>query len=473
MSVTDAELDNATAEQTMLFGKICAKIVKKSYDKFLPKLYDGIKSALNTKKQILNSHNDAIKEATNLSEQISFEENNNISNINKNNIPNLNKNNVKYASKVENQLHKHPNDINRQFPFSFDEIILKNGRVITKTDDKKSATGIYYLFQHNDTNSDGYFEVGVCPKEDKSGKLFYEIDHRGYRGKSKISDHENFLKGLDAEIKQRRFENNTEINPWRKGIQNMKQSVLLGAGLNAVFNIDLLFNGNVGGFAAEVGIGAGYAALQSGAQDVLKNSLPQTAAEYAGPIAGVLLGTFTEVYGVCHHNDWARFGKNMTLHTASVGGGVAGAKGGTILGSFFGPIGAGIGAVVGGIGGAITSRFVVGKIPVIGNETTREEIKRISNMTKQYRQKLREQGTPVPDNISDQELFKLIGEKTSIVKGNYSWDDISKGKITTSTLLKPGMYRETMRLVFTWAKFRSPTGNITEGLKLMLEVDLK
>jgi hypothetical protein len=476
MSVSDAELDAATPEQVMLFGKIFAKIVKKSYDAFLPKLYEGIKASFKRNQQILSNHDDTIRESVNMFDK----------SPNNNSHPNINESNTTYAPRVHNQLYKHPNDYSRQYPFSFDEQIIKDGKMLIKTGDTESATGIYYKFLHpgsatavNKTTGvgtlkDGTFEVGICPKIDSTGKLFYEINHRNFR--AAVEQQETFLKGLEAEIKcdvNGTINGDVKVNAWRRGIQNMKQSVMLGAGLNAVFNIELLFNGDIGSYAVEVGKGASYAAVQCGAQEVLTNTVPQAMAEYAGPIAGVLVGTFTEVYGVCYHNDWSRFGKNMTLHTAAVGGGFAGAKCGALAGAWFGPFGMAIGGVTGGITGAVSARWITGKIPFIGGETAKEELKRMTQFTKEYRERLKEQGTPVPDNISDQELIKQIGQKTSILKGTYSWDEIGRGKILPSTLLKPGMYRETMRLAFTWAKFRSPTMNITEGLKLMLDEDLK
>ena len=441
--VSDAEVINATPEQLRLVAKFYLLTAKKGTDLVRNALVGTIKTTNLKVENVLVSN-----------QQLD----------------------AKYAPRVSPPDPRLELDPLHKFPTSFDQIIKEIGLV-----DKVKADG-YQQFSLdgvvNGLNPDGTIKLQEVKLE--LGIKNNEVTHRfanPARGKDLKIDHALLQQERSEVIKQLGKKGPipptaTGIN-WQQCVNNMGVSAAMGAGFGAVFSIPLLMQGQYAQFFLAIGKSGGMGAASAGLSHVIAGTL----GEAAGPVAVIVLGTIFDTVGLCKSGDWSRFGKNMGLNVGSTAVGFGCAKGGAVLGAsigsiFPGPgtiIGGFIGGLAGGIGGALFGHKVLSKVG-LGGMTKHEQIKLeeakqtyLKGKMEDLNKNLAKQGMKIPDKTSPKEFEALLHNEEIKLEYQHKWDQLpTLGKEAR------GVFNSAIKTAFIFARLCSPSGDITDGLKIMI-----
>ena len=334
-----------------------------------------------------------------------------------------------------------------------------------------------YYMKGSFKGKEGFYEVGVTM--DPSGKI-QKIDHKLFRYNDPkavnvncaIDTHELQQQRLAAAQNLKPTPSKTGLGtephvklienaPVKTGInygalaENAQNAAKLGCGMSVVFNFHLLLNGDILGFGFEVAKDGVISAANSAAGDMLSNSL----GDYAGPVSALVICALIDTKNLVTTGDIARFGKNLGINGISIG---AGWGGGALIGMWLGPVGAIFGGLIGGFAG----RYIAGKwIPGLSGLTKNEKNAFVNKVTLD----MKAQGLVLKANTSYEKLMRMLDKGEIKLAGAVSWQDVVSGKVSSKTVIATGAYRGMIKTAFVFAELRSPTGNITDGLKLLIE----
>jgi len=253
-----------------------------------------------------------------------------------------------------------------------------------------------------------------------------------------------------------------KINPTELA-KNLGVAAALGAGFSVIVNIHQLMEGNYTEFGKNVGVGAVQSVVTVGLSEALNNSL----GELAGPVASIIISTLGNTVGVIQSGDWERFFKNSGKCVIASSGGFGGAKLGACIGTFGGPIGTAVGGVVGGILGYLGTSFVVSKTPlsnITSHEIQIEKDKIITEKMKEINTNIGKKGLKLPGKMTTQEFTDQVKDGNLRLK-YYEWADLQNAPSLSSQF---NHLKDSIKFMFMLAKARSPIGDITLGLRLLL-----
>jgi hypothetical protein len=287
-------------------------------------------------------------------------------------------------------------------------------------------------------------------------KLTYQADGQSKNFKSLTG--RNLSKERELIIKE--FEQ-TDLKQFQ---QMAKSQFLLGASVSGLLNIRLLFEGDTTQFVTEVLKDGSISVMIGGATDILKDT---AIGDYAGPLASLGMMTLLNTYTAVNSGDWRRFGKDLGRDGIATGA--------SCLTSYLitwsigtlvtGPVATAI--IVGGtIASAIGTRVALTKWTPLG-APTKHELKKanafydaqkaeISNECKKYGLDFDSQNS-VSDLINGNIRFK-----------QYDWSMIISDSKKALEFALSGPGREIIILTLKTAKVRSPSGNIYNGLDLLI-----
>ncbi len=248
---------------------------------------------------------------------------------------------------------------------------------------------------------------------------------------------------------------NTGIN-YSELAHNMANAAKMGIGMSAVFNIGLLWNGEIRQFGFEILKDGAISCANSAAGDMLQTTL----GDYAGPVGAIVISALIDTKNLYATGDWARFGKNLGINGVGV---LAGAGGGALAGLMGGgPVGAIVGLIAGGFAG----RYVAGEwIPGLSGLTKKEKKMIMNKVTTE----LKEAGVKLPSGTTYEQFLAMMKRGEVQLRGAINWADVQSGKIDKQSFFQNKAYKAMLKSAFICAELRSPSGDITEGLKLLIE----
>ncbi len=282
-------------------------------------------------------------------------------------------------------------------------------------------------------------------------------DVRTPEGAKLHNDREWLIKALEGKGKG---------GEWGQSLQTVGSRALFGGAITALININLLISGDILAYVTAVASGTAVSALSTGATELLK-STPMS--DFAGPIVAAGMVTLFNTYSLVKTGDWARFGKDMAVGGLSTGAGVGCAYGaGALL------AGTGVGAplafvIVCGASlvGSGGTRWLVGKVPFFGRATAFEihQEKEMRARMAKVNKELESTGL-ILDDSTPQQFADMLRHGMLKVK-KHDWSALATG--TAKANLADGAYKQCIRVIFSVAKVRSPSGDIASGLKLLLD----
>ena len=250
-----------------------------------------------------------------------------------------------------------------------------------------------------------------------------------------------------------------------KQFQRMaKSQFLLGASMSGLLNIKLLFDGETSKFVTEVLKDGSVSVMIGGATDLLKDT---ALGDYAGPVASLGMMTLLNSYTAVNSGDWRRFGKDFGRDGIATGA--------SCLTGYFltwaiatavtGPMATVIivgGSIVSGIG----TRMALTKWSPLGAPTKHELTKANAFYDAQK--------VDISQECEKYGLeFDMKNKVTDLIDGNikfkqHDWTAIASDSKKALEFALSGPGKEIIILTLKTAKVRSPSGNIYNGLDLLI-----
>lgn len=267
----------------------------------------------------------------------------------------------------------------------------------------------------------------------------------------------------------------SESNLWVDGWQVIGLQAAVGGALSALLHIGLLLDGRLVDFAVEVGMDAAKSLLSSACGELLKHT--ELSAEWAGPLVGLGLSALFNTYALVKTGDWARFGINMAHHAAVSAVSTLVVKGtllaaGAAIGTLSAPVTLTLMLTVGLLTSMGTSQ-VLKQFDLFGTPTQQEaalqaeQKAQLQAQRAQMAQELEKKGIILDSSTPEAEfLSKLEGQEIA-VKG-HDWSRLAADAAAATKYLSNRAFRECLRWVFAIAKVRSPSGDVGNGLTLLL-----
>lgn len=181
----------------------------------------------------------------------------------------------------------------------------------------------------------------------------------------------------------------------------------ISAGISVIFNIQMLWEGELRKYVGTVVKDVGTSALCQG----VGISLEEVGLENIAPGAGVIVFGLYDAFVAARTGDWTRFGRNTALNTGSTVVDIGGMKAGAMLGGLMaGPPGAIAGGVVGGILAGVGTRVGLASKTRLGAITDHEKRAALNK-------RLSEVGLQLDEKMSFEEVERQLknGEFRAVV----------------------------------------------------------